>query len=218
MIYILYVKIKKWYSDEEIVSSLKRIPLQKQKEIVNFKKNEDQTLHCAGWLLFQKSVEMMDLNIEMEHNLFFDKYGKPSLKNGYQFNISQSGEMAICAFTEKSRIGVDIEKKRKIDLNLFKHLFTENEWNFIQRDTNPESIFFKLWTQKESVMKADGRGFWIDSKIIHIQHNMAQISEKPSESKWFLRSVHVDPKYEISLCSETEIDSLQVKEVKFENL
>jgi 4'-phosphopantetheinyl transferase len=93
--------------------------------------------------------------------------GKPYLSarmnlDNLQFSESDSDNMAAFAFTRSSRLGVDIEKIRE-----FPDLLEIVEQHFTQREkyevlSGPEDqrliLFYRFWTRKEAVLKAQGDG------------------------------------------------------------
>ena len=91
-----------------------------------------------------------------------NEYGKPMIHNlDIHFNISHSGEWAICAI-DNNEIGVDIESHRPIDIKIADRFFSEKEILFINRCKNEDEryeVFFKIWTLKESYIKSIGKGF-----------------------------------------------------------
>ncbi|MDA3892627.1 MAG: 4'-phosphopantetheinyl transferase superfamily protein [Salinivirgaceae bacterium] len=96
-------------------------------------------------------------------NIGRQKKGKPySLDyEGLYFNLSNSGNLAVIAFSRDSELGIDIEQMRHLpDLDEMIHTnFTSSEIKFI--NTKPEERlrrFFRFWTVKESYLKAIGEG------------------------------------------------------------
>lgn len=91
------------------------------------------------------------------------KKGKPYLINDASlfFNIANSHDICVYAFSRDAEVGVDIEKIRDlpdIDLLIEKNL-TPREKKYFQKDPdNKLSRFFQFWTFKESYLKAIGEG------------------------------------------------------------
>jgi 4'-phosphopantetheinyl transferase len=84
-------------------------------------------------------------------------HGRPRVVgHGLEVSVSHSGALVVIAATSAGRVGVDVERVRPID-----HVLLSDE---ICRpgeavlDLGPAS-FYKLWTRKESVLKATGVGF-----------------------------------------------------------
>lgn len=100
-----------------------------------------------------------------------NQYGCPSLAKHLQvkapyFNISHSGDYVVCVFGRISDIGIDIEKRRpleEIDL-IAQSFFSKAERDLLNKcpPQKREFLFFKIWTLKESYIKARKMGVAID--------------------------------------------------------
>ncbi len=135
-----------------------------------------------------------------------NQFGKPFLK-GYEdfyFNISHSGEWIICATDSKS-IGIDIEKIRLINyVEVAKNYFTNRECRFIFEASSSERIrnFYRIWTLKESYVKAEGGGLSIPLNSFSIDINKRRVNKASScYCKYFLKEVEIDCYYKMSVCS-----------------
>src|SRR5690606_24435151 len=99
-----------------------------------------------------------------------NEYGKPSLDDNTFFNLSHSGKFVICAF-HTQEVGIDIEEIKEIDLKDFKSIFTEEEKYKLKHSSNPLKDFYRYWTIKESVIKAEGKGLSIPLQLIDASGN-----------------------------------------------
>ena len=83
--------------------------------------------------------------------------GKPYLPGypGLHFNLSHSGPWGVCALS-KAPVGVDVELVRPLRYDLARRFFTPGEQAWLRG--RPEGEFFRLWTRKESFLKALGKG------------------------------------------------------------
>jgi 4'-phosphopantetheinyl transferase len=95
-----------------------------------------------------------------------DSRGKPRLAgqagDSIRFNLSRSGEMALCAFAYGREVGVDVEKiAREVDeLAIARRMFTQSEAHRLEmlRGEERTAAFFNSWTRLEALAKASGRG------------------------------------------------------------
>jgi 4'-phosphopantetheinyl transferase len=88
-------------------------------------------------------------------------YGKPFLEghSGIHFNISHAAGAIVCAVSERP-VGIDMERKRKINFRIMNRFFTENERAFVLTAHNDQDErFTHIWTMKESYVKYTGKGF-----------------------------------------------------------
>ncbi len=79
------------------------------------------------------------------------------------FNVAHSGRTVLIALTRLSAVGVDIEylDRETDELGVARHSFAREEIDELARMTDPTQLraaFFRCWTRKEAIVKADGRG------------------------------------------------------------
>jgi 4'-phosphopantetheinyl transferase len=101
-------------------------------------------------------------------------HGKPQTQSGLHFNISHSQQNVVVAF-HNSDIGIDIEVVRKVNHPSFKRVFGHEELSYIGRS---DERFFELWTRKEALIKADGRGFSLPVNQINSLETPVEINQK----------------------------------------
>uniref|UniRef100_A0A7C9AL35 holo-[acyl-carrier-protein] synthase n=1 Tax=Opuntia streptacantha TaxID=393608 RepID=A0A7C9AL35_OPUST len=82
------------------------------------------------------------------------------------FNLSHTSSMVACGITAHSPVGIDVEEKKRIikhDVMSFaRRFFSPHEVEHLASISDPEKRqqeLIKLWTLKESYVKALGRGF-----------------------------------------------------------
>jgi len=95
--------------------------------------------------------------------LVASKKGKPFLINepSLFFNISNSHDICVYAFSRDAEVGIDIEKIRElpdIDQLIEKNLTSREKAYFLKNPDHKLSLFFQFWTFKESYLKAIGEG------------------------------------------------------------
>lgn len=112
------------------------------------------------WLPSILGVSPTDL--ELAYTINFKPYisSPESISKRISFNISHSGDYVIIgvSFSKDISIGIDIELiKQSFPIQEAKSIvFSNSEQNLIGSSINN---FFKLWTKKESLIKAIGYGF-----------------------------------------------------------
>jgi len=104
------------------------------------------------------------------------KFGKPDIvieggEHAVKFNLAHSGEHMLVAVGSNLDIGVDIECwDRKVDCAAIVGIcFAEAEFQFWQDlpDDGKGEFFYRLWTRKESFIKAVGVGLGLDvSRVV----------------------------------------------------
>ncbi len=90
---------------------------------------------------------------------------KPSLalhhESDIQFNISHTGQHAAYAFTRRHAIGIDIESFHSDPkLDVAERFFSPSEVATLKAASSEEQpgIFYRLWSRKEAIIKANGKG------------------------------------------------------------
>ena len=124
--------------------------------------------------------------------------GKPYLLEypDFFYNISHSGDYAVCAAAD-SPIGVDIQKLRKPDMRIAERRFTEDEYNYICKDEDRN--FFRIWTRKESILKADGAGITIPLNSFSVMEDTVILNNREYR---FTEAEPPEEGYALCICQE----------------
>jgi len=167
----------------------------KENEIRKYKKVGDQRRKLYGELLL-KYILSKKVNIKMNKILFSkNDYGKPLYKEnkGIHFNLSHSGDWCVCAFSQFP-IGIDIEQMEPLDIQWTEHFFHPDEIQRLKQlpEHQQREYFYKLWTMKESYLKAIGCGLSQWSKEL----TETYIGEQTSSYQHFI----FNENYMISIC------------------
>lgn len=157
------------------------MPLSFQNEIKAYKHRESAQASLLGKMLLQYGFKAMNTNYLLD-NIHLGNKDRPFIDDNLDFNISHSGDYIIIAITMNSRVGIDIEKHRNLNINLFKKYFDDDEWNVIQTSSDKLKSFFDFWTIKESAIKCDGRGVEVLSKT-HIHQSKVNCDGIPFDYK-----------------------------------
>jgi 4'-phosphopantetheinyl transferase len=117
-----------------------------------------------------------------EASFTYGPKGKPALSGAacpLSFNVSNSGDLAACAFTLDCEIGVDVEHRRRLleIEGIARRFFASDEVSELMRlpeEERPEG-FFNCWTRKEAYIKAvgDGLSLPLDSFQVTLQPGVA---------------------------------------------
>lgn len=194
-------------SDGQVELLRQFVSEEKRKRTERFRFWEDTKRCVIGGIMVSYAIhnsfqtDPFDLEFELlEH-------GKPSVKGHkeWQFNLSHSDNWVVCA-VGKYPIGIDIEKMDTRNLGIARHYYTAYENERIQafsdeRDRMKE--FYKLWTLKESYMKAIGLGLRkrMDSFEFHLEGEAEVLFEKEIDTENFsFSSMIPDEEYIMSLC------------------
>lgn len=135
--------------------------------------------------------------------------GKPYLEQSeLQFNLSHSHDLAVYAFTTHTPVGIDIEKIRDTyNEGVAQRFFSVNEYEAFSKQPNEQKQveFFRIWTSKEALIKALGKGlrFPLTSFSIPPRETNQEIHLKnqlPPQT-WHLKTIDFFPGYALACVS-----------------
>lgn len=158
----------------------------------------------------------------------YGRHGKPALAQGliagpFEFNLSHSGELALCAVSSVGVVGVDIETIRPMEANgqnLIGRFFSARERDEFFALPDPERLaaFFRGWTRKEAFLKATGTGLStvLDSFDVPLDPAappaVLRVADDPgAPARWSLFDLDPGPGYAAALAVETGGDPIVVK-------
>lgn len=147
------------------------------------KKSRIQSLGAG--LLLEKVLDKYGLSAG---DVWMNEYGKPEIE-GLCFNLSHSGEMVVCAISEKP-VGCDIELIKDAPKRVAGKSFSDEEKEHLQQFSGDEynREFFRIWTKKESYLKMTGKGIRVPLDKLELKDCYVQEYEIPG--------------YQITVCAE----------------
>ena len=165
--------------------------------------------------------------LPQELEFVYHRYGKPFLRNSsIQFNMSHSHDLVSYIISPHYYVGIDIEW-RDVDLDvcsLSDLVLTLDEHNFMLKLEPLEKLgfFYKLWTAKEAVIKADGRGMSYPINTINAmsptlgQKIWLNNDDKPIQ-EWYHFPLHISAAYSGAIAIERRINQIVFLEIGSHN-
>jgi len=202
----------------ELVKYLNIIPLSEQQKISQLRFDDDKLRSLLGkLLLFYVLKKHHDDQTNSLPAIRYHQYAKPyleELEGG--FNISHSGEWIVCLYNPYGVVGVDIEKTQSIDINDYREVLTLTEYDAIK---NGLLDFIQLWTLKEAIIKADGRGFYLAPNSFEIplpfeNHTKLDLADH----SWFIALFDFSTDYSLAIASMTDTQQTSIQTVDIESL
>ena len=133
-----------------------RLPTWRRQKTERIKPPGEKRLSLGAGVLLLSLFSEKDLS-----RIRFGENGKPYFEDdGLSFNLSHAGQYAVCAVGQGA-LGCDIELMRPITERVAERFFHPSETAMLASEPDPEqrqALFFRLWTLKESVLKAAGTG------------------------------------------------------------
>lgn len=118
--------------------------------------------HSAAHALLSHGMLLEHSISYSEEMLSRKKNGKPFFADypDIHFNLSHCSGGAACII-DSVPVGIDIENVRPFHERTARRVCTEAELEYICGSQDPNRSFFKLWTLKESAVKASGTGITV---------------------------------------------------------
>lgn len=119
------------------------------------------------WQCILADILKTDYKIEECPEIVRDDMGKPYFKDDkLHFNVSHSGEYLAIALA-KTPVGVDIQEPKHIRDGMYRKVVQPGEAKLIGEERQRD--FLRLWTLKESFVKAEGKGLRIALKDYYFE-------------------------------------------------
>ena len=209
MIYTYYIDVTQFDNETLFQDKLKLLSPYRQQKIALLKHAKDRNRSLGAGIALDHALETYGLK-EKSVEYEFGEWGKPSLK--YQpniyFSLSHSGDYAICSIGDKA-IGNDIELIKHGRLKVADRFFAREELDWMYAVQDEEEItqrMFRIWTMKESFLKATGKGISLplgDFAVI-VDEEKGKIRVKHSyNAKFYHMKEYADiDGYRVAVCCE----------------
>lgn len=197
-VYIFYSKILHKLPHALFTKYLDELPFVLREKNQKYIRWQDRQAHLFGKLLVKKAFAHLGFKGNALNEIRLGKYKKPYVLGNIYFNITHSGDYVACAVTRRSPIGIDIQEVLEIDFKDFEYTMKPEQWSNILSSPSPLYTFFRYWTIKESMIKADGRGMYISLLEIVIDSKYSSYKGQ----KWYYKEFNMNSKYCFTLSSK----------------
>lgn len=130
----------------DINACLGAVSPKRREKTLRLKSDDDKRRSLGVELLLKKAAGRTDYALTENEKPYFPD-------GGVYFSLSHCGKYAVCAVADVP-VGVDIELARDNALRLAERFFMPDEAALVERAQSPDSEFCRLWTLKESYIKA----------------------------------------------------------------
>ena len=215
MIKLFYCRFDHWPSEQEFEKKLFSLPESIINKINQYNNYEDKVLRLAGKLLLQEAFKGIDIANKLSlSDILLNDNGKPVTANhSIYFNTAYSGNIAIFIINTSGETGIDIEKIITADLSLYQDYFTLKEWNSIISINDSLTInyqFFHLWTRKEAILKASGKGLLYALNTIEVLDSTVNLNNK----SYYLQTINLHKEYICHIATEELCEEVSIIEIK----
>lgn len=213
MVDILYTFFSDKFESHVFDYYINQIPASMQKSVLKYKRWQDAQSSLLGKILLMKGLKKYGFRKEVLEDIQYTQYNRPYFRDNIYFNISHSGNCVICAISRDFELGIDVEEIRPIVVQDFSTQFNTDEMNSIYGSEDRLLAFYNLWTKKEAVIKADGRGMSVPLQSIVFKNSREAVL---NERKWHIQQIDLDHTYCIHLASANCSDnSIRVEKLHF---
>lgn len=177
-------------------------------------KDADRDIRIAAKILTRDLILQLGYEGKPLEVMQRDASNRPFLpQSGIQFSSAHSKHTCVVAacFAADEQIGIDLEWISTIDTHLLKDFLHTEEIALLDKQAEPEKTFYQLWTRKEALLKASGKGIYGDMKQINASAEQLSIEAKTyySQSQFFL------PGYALAVAATSAFALTTIKEIVF---
>ncbi len=200
MLLITYTRIQKQLGNQEFQEYINLLPNSMAKKITRFRRWQDAHLSLFGKLLLLDTLPRFGLPGSFLEQVRYSTFDKPYFEDTIDFNSSHSGNMVICIVSDDCNVGIDIEEIKAIPKTAFVEQWTDRELNIISKEPGYE-WFYRLWTRKEAVIKADGRGLQLPLQEIEVMEDQVNLHG----TNWYLNELDVLSNFIVHIATDSMV-------------
>lgn len=193
---------------------LSLLPEERRKKAEGYAFKQDKYLSAAAGYALYVALNERGINYSSAKRMTGEN-GKPYIEGGKTyFNLSHSGNIALCAVSD-NEVGADVQEIKPLKRDISARVLTDNEAAALRALSENEKtdFLFKIWTEKESVMKFFGLGFALPFKDIDLSDG---VKVRGKETELFLKEYPLAG-YKICVCSALNSFAEKLKELRIED-
>ena len=160
--------------------------------------------------------------VDLINEIFLPFYGynaglefeKPTYK-GVSVSISYSADLIVVGVSSEGYIGVDVEKMNNVDFYPYETEYTSEEWRLVIDSVHKLEGFYTIWTRKEAVLKADGRGLSQELSTFSVADDVVKLPF--SVQLWNLCSFRFLEVFMMSVAGSEQPMEIKIEEAKIFN-
>lgn len=215
MIRTYVINTGQFVGEPAFLAALREVSPYRRQKIARLKNEKEKRRSLGAAFALDAALKLHGLSEKsMEYAL--GGQGKPGLRDfpDLHFSLSHSGDYAICSLGE-AETGCDIERVRPDKMRIADRFYTEEEKAWLYQAGEPEeqeSRMFRLWTMKESFLKATGRGMslsLLDFTVLPGKDGISKVKHVLNNNCYYIKEYDLPgvfgekEKYRISVCCES---------------
>jgi 4'-phosphopantetheinyl transferase len=183
-------------------------------QMPRYRRWQDVQMGLCGKLLLSHLLAAAGLERRALASLTWDEHRRPVLPLDGDFNLSHSGGLVACARGVGLRLGLDVEHIHPVPVEDIAFALGAGERQKLARAADPQGEFFRMWTFKEAVIKADGRGVGMDLKSVDSSRDVVEIDGW----RWHVRRLRLHEGYDAHLACDRAEARVELAEVPLGDL
>ena len=170
--------------------------------LISLKELENKQYHVHAHNLLRECLRTYGIDYDEDTPVNKTKMGKPSLTEHPDifYNLSHAKGISACIVTDRE-CGIDCEQIRQYRPNVAKRAFSASERELLESLSGEEQdiMFTRLWTLKESYVKAIGTGISYPLDTVGFAFDGDEIIADKKECKFRQYLIH-GGRYIVSTC------------------
>ena len=202
-----FADVTKYNSDAAFADAYSSLSRWRKDRVDRLKTGRSRLLSLGAGILFDEAVRKRGLDPD-RLEIATAANGRPFLPDhpDIHFSLSHSGNMAMCAVSEKI-VGCDIQIIDERRLSAAQKAFSAEEAEIFEKldKAGRTAFFYRVWVLKESLAKADGRGLAFPMKTVSVMISADSCAEEAGSEGWLyrLQEVPAPEGYRAALCIQS---------------
>lgn len=157
-------------SEHLVQSALPMLPEERRRKAMHYRQANDRKNCVIAYLMLK--IGLKECFQIVDFTLGYGEHGKPYLAEypNVYFNISHCSYGCAVAVAD-SPIGVDIQDIRPFSWEIAWQVCSKQELEFLERSSDRDREFTRIWAMKESYVKMTGMGIGCDMTAINTLSN-----------------------------------------------
>lgn len=154
---VRWTRTRAEWSPDVLAEVRSSLPADVLERMPRYRRWQDRQIGLLGKRLLQRVLREAGRTSDLI-GVRWSEHGRPTLPGGGDFSIAHSQLLVGCAWSATGRLGFDLEPVRAFDPDDLGRVLTARELASIAAAADSDAELFRIWTTKEAVVKADGRG------------------------------------------------------------
>lgn len=209
---VWYASVSPLCAESVYRSWLAVLPNERRKKAERIQSEEGKRLCVGAWALLTLAYRTLGVDIS-RLTVTQNRCGKPYFleRPMLHFSLSHSGEYVLCAISD-APVGCDVERICVPDLRVAARFFSEEENRLLSQAADRSELFYRIWTCKESYLKAIGTGFYTPLSLCSVDPTASPPTVKRNgltDGAFRLTETELVDGYRMAVCTTEELRSVE---------